>query len=116
MQNQQNLQNPARPVIPTGQELYDSLMGHIEPDLTTESLKMLEQKYAGETPEQTAVRKQRYDLAFERYDQAYADYVETLHAQAHRYRRQSFVQAEVENREQEGGILNSLHQAMFPSA
>ena len=112
----QHTQKTARPVVPTGQELYDSIMGHIEPDLTTESLKTLAQKYEGETPEQTATRKRRYDLAFERYDQAYADYVETLHAQAHRYRRQSFDQAELKNREQEGSILDSLQQAISPSA
>ena len=104
---------PQRPSIPTGQELYDQIMGHIEPELTTEGLKLLEAHYKDETPEQLAARKQRYALAFERYDQAYSEYIETLQAQVDRYRRESVRKVEVDDRQQEAGMLDNLSQMIF---
>lgn len=107
---------PQTYTIPTGQELFDSIMGHIEPELTSEGLKTLDQKYANETPEETDERKRRYELAFERYEQAYRGYIETLQAQADRYRRNSFGQVELEHRDREEGLLNRLQTAIFQSA
>lgn len=102
----------AAPSIPTGQELFDVIMQEIEPELTTEGVKLVAEKYKDETPEQTMERKKRYDLAFERYDQAYEGYVGTLQAQMQRYRRQSFNQVELEDRQVEGNFLDNLHISM----
>src|SRR3989344_4069342 len=109
----EKMTEPQTYTIPTGQELYDSLMGHIEPDLTSEGLKVLDQKYANETPVQTTERKKKYELAFERYEQAYQGYIETLHAQATRYRKESFSKVELEHRGKEAGLLETLQQAIF---
>ncbi|MBI3331899.1 hypothetical protein HYZ99_02980 [Candidatus Peregrinibacteria bacterium] len=106
----------AAPVIPTGQELFDVIMGQIEPELTTEGVKTLDQKYQNETAEGLMERKKRYDLAFERYDQAYEGYVGTLQAQMQRYRKHSFNQAEMEDRQSEGNFLDRIHTAMFKAA
>src|SRR3989338_8827539 len=102
--------------IPTGQELFDSIMGHIEPELTSEGLKKLDQMYAHETSAETDERKQRYELAFEQYEQAYQGYMETLHAQADRYRRHSFGEVELEHRGKEEGVLSRLQNAIFQAA
>ena len=96
------------PKIPTGQEVYDAIMGYIDPDLTTEGLKMLDQKYKGETPADFEARKKRYVLAYERYEQAYQGYMETLHAQVTRFHRDSVQKLELDDREQETDILQSL--------
>ncbi|MEK7591049.1 MAG: hypothetical protein AAB489_02470 [Patescibacteria group bacterium] len=104
---------PIPPAIPTGQELYDSIMGHIEPELTTSALPLLAEHYQNETPEEATARKQRYELAFERYDQAYDGYIQTLHAQADRYRRQSFAHVELKSREWDKGFLDQLHGAIL---
>src|SRR3989338_2384803 len=109
----EKMTEPQTYTIPTGQELYDSIMGHIEPDLTSEGLKTLDQKYASETPMETAERKQRYELAFERYEQAYQGYIETLQAQAHRYHKESIQKVELEHREKEDGLLDKIQQAIF---
>jgi hypothetical protein len=106
---------PSPPAIPTGQELYDALMGHIEPELTTEGQETLAEKYKGETPEEQEERKKRYELAFERYEQAYQDYIQTLQAQVERYRRNSFQHVELEDRVEEEGLLGRLQDAIFRS-
>ncbi|MSR87463.1 hypothetical protein EXS70_04845 [Candidatus Peribacteria bacterium] len=100
--------SPTPPKIPTGKELYDALMEHIEPELTSEGSKLIEEKYKGETPENKAARMQRYDLAFERYEQAYHDYMDTLDTQVVRYRREAFSRSELEDRKQEEGLLDQL--------
>ncbi|MBI1813030.1 hypothetical protein HY285_02130 [Candidatus Peregrinibacteria bacterium] len=105
------------PRIPTGQELYDMLMNHIETELTTEGRKTLDAKYPSETPEERGTRKRRYEIAFERYQQAYEGYMDTLRSQVERYRRTSFDEVELEDRHNEQGILDQLSQALsLPAA
>ena len=99
---------PVPPKIPTGQEIFDAIMGHIEPELTTEGLKATVETYKNETLEERKVRKQRYELAFERYEQAYEGYMATLHTQVTRYRRDSFKNAEMEDRQEDAGLMDQL--------
>ena len=100
---------PAPPKIPTGRELYDALMGHIEPELVTDASKLLDEKYKDETPEHHAARMKRYDLAFERYEESYREYMATLDAQVVRYRHQAFAHTELTDRaESDDGILAQL--------
>ena len=81
-------------------------MGQIEPELVTEAAKVLDEKYKSETPEQHAARMKRYDLAFERYEEAYRQYMATLDDQVSRYRRQAFEHTELtDRRENDDGIL-----------
>lgn len=96
------------PVLPTGQQLYDAIMAHIEPELTTEGVKTLEVKYKNETPGQLAERKNRYALAFELYEKHYAGYIQALQGQVGRYRKETFAQVEVEDRQVEQGILDNI--------
>ena len=101
-------QPPVPPKIPTGQEVFDAIMGHIEPELTSEGTKMLDERYKNETPEELDTRKKRYVLAYERYEQAYEGYIETLHAQVMRYRHESIVQVEVEDRMEDAKAIDVL--------
>ncbi len=96
------------PKIPTGQEIFDAIMQHIEPELTTEGLKTVDAKYKDEAPAARDARRKRYTLAFERYEQAYEGYMATLHAQVQRFRKQSFERVETEDRAREDGVLASL--------
>lgn len=104
------------PKIPTGQELYDAIMGHIEPELTSEGLKTLADKYKGESPADFEARKKRYAAAVERYEQAYVGYMEMLHAQVTRFRRDSVAQVELDDRHQDEESLNSLNQSILKFA
>jgi hypothetical protein len=109
--------NPASvilpPKVPTGQEIFDAIMGHIEPELTSEGLKTIPAKYKGESREDLQRRKQRYELAFERYEQAYEGYMQTLHSQVARYRRESFTNAELEDRRDDNRALGQLGSAIL---
>ena len=99
---------PHPPKIPTGQELYDAIMMNIEPELTTDIAKTLDAKYKDESPEDRAARNQKYDLAFERYEEAYKEYMATLDSQVHRYRREVLVHAEMEDRVQDEPLLDKI--------
>ena len=103
------------PTIPTGKELYDALMSHIEPELTSEGSKGLDVKYTDESAEDKARRMQRYELAFERYEQSYREYMDTLDAQVVRYRREAFSRSELQDRAEEQGILEKFP-ALFEQA
>ncbi len=101
------------PRIPTGKEIYDAIMGGIEPELTTEGVKLVTEKYKNETPADRDLRKHRYELALERYEEAYEGYMATLHSQVLRYRKSSFDEVEVSDRRQEGGLLDRLSQSFL---
>lgn len=100
--------SPASPKIPTGRELYDALMGHIEPELVTDAVKMIDGKYNDETPENHAMRMKRYNLAFERYEESYRQYMATLDAQVTRYRRAAFAHTELQDRSAEESVLERI--------
>ncbi len=99
---------PAAPKIPTGRELFDALMAHIELELVTENAKKLQEQYKNETPQDHKQRMKHYDLAYERYDQAYKDYMATLDAQVARYRRESFAHTELKDRASDEGLLGQF--------
>lgn len=87
--------------IPTGQELYDKIMAEIEPELTSEGKKTIAEKYKDETPEERAARMLRYRQAFDRYDEAYNGYLQTLRLQVERERHAQFQAVETRDRQGE---------------
>ena len=98
--------------IPTGDQLYNMLMSKIEPDLTTDQLPLLDEKYKNETPEQAQVRAQRYEKAFAEYDKQLAAYLATLEAKVHQYQSTARKSLEHEERVKEEQELNTLEQTM----
>ena len=72
------------------------------------NINAFEEKYAGESPQDRAARMRRYDLAFERCDQAYQEYMATLDTQVGRYRREAFAHAEITDRSRDEGILDRI--------
>jgi hypothetical protein len=99
---------PVPPKIPTGQELFDALMMHLEPELTSTKAKTLDEKYKNETPADHAARMKRYDLAFERYETAYNEYMATLDAQVKRYSRDSLAHTERKDQANDQGLLSQF--------
>jgi hypothetical protein len=99
---------PAPPRVPTGQELFDMLMEHIEPELTSVGSKKLPQTYKDETPAEREKRLRRYDRAFQQYDKTYNDYMNTLDKQVDKYRQNAFAHAEMEDRKRDDDYLHSF--------
>lgn len=67
------------PVIParkSGAEIYNSIMREIEPELTTDQVPLMKEKYQNETSEQKKTRGERYAKAMEEYERRYAAYLQ----------------------------------------
>jgi len=84
------VQNPAGiPVIPapkSGAEVYNGIMGTIEPELMTDQIPLMKEKYKDETPEQKKARGQRYAKAMEEYDRCYAQYLQEQDAKVRSFK------------------------------
>lgn len=103
------------PAIPSGAEVYDLIMGQIEPELTSEGIATLDAKYTNETAAEAKARVDRYNKAFEEYDKRFANYVTLLKEQVHSYKRISVGRAEERaNREDQKELLGL--EANFTSA
>lgn len=94
--------------VPSGTEIYDSIMGKIELDLLTASIPLLEKKYEDETAEARAKRLERYKKAYAEYDKAFADWNKKLQELLHAYRRGALASAESDVKAKEDATLNNL--------
>lgn len=57
----------------SAQALYDLIMAQIEPELTSWALAMHEEWFANETREQKAERMERYNRAFEKFQERFSE-------------------------------------------
>lgn len=94
--------------IPTGQQIYDSIMGWIEPELTSSSLPLLEEKYRSESEADRAIRMQRYGQAFAQYEEAYKGYIDAIDRQVEACKRSARESAEWNSRFEEDEMQDSL--------
>jgi hypothetical protein len=65
---------PTLPPVFQGDDLYDQIMGEIEPELVSTVYDTLEEKYKNETPADKAARQARYEKAFVEYEHRFALY------------------------------------------
>lgn len=68
---------PLPPKILSGKDVYNRIMGSIEPELMTESLPTLMAKYANENQTDRDARMERYKKAFVAYEKAYKEFLLT---------------------------------------
>ena len=101
------------PKIPSGKEIYDSIMREIEPELLSSIIPTLNEKYKNETPLEWEQRKKRYNKAFAKFHQVYDVYMEDLRIRIHRYHQESMKDFEEQSRLQEERSLNHLAASMF---
>lgn len=85
----------------TGQEVYDSIMASIEPDLVSTQLPLLTEKYANETDDEKTARMARYEAAFAKYDEEFAKFMEMLHGEVRAVRKDARDTAEMKDKEEE---------------
>jgi len=96
------------PYVPTPEELYDFLMGSIEPELTLASIPGLKEKYAAEAKPEKQARMERYKKAYAMYEQALAVYKKDLEQRTSTYRKEAFDSSEERTEEQEEDKLTDL--------
>lgn len=101
---------PTPLVFPTGDELYDQLMGSIEPELLTENIPHLDDKYTNESEDNRAKRYEHYTKSYEQYDEAFAAWHTNFHKKVTVYRREALRSAERESKTEEVPVLAQLEQ------
>lgn len=94
--------------LPSGPELYDRIMGAIEPELMSGSVGGLKAKYAGETPEEKEVRAKRYAKAYAEYDEQYAQYQLKRDSSMLRYKAQALQSLEASSKKVEENEMSDL--------
>ena len=88
MTNDTTIQIPALPKLPVdGKEFFDVLMGEIEPDLVSDAVESLKEKYADETSEEHEVRMERYRNAIATYREKRDHYFESMAYQVRQFEK-----------------------------
>lgn len=103
---------PSELRIPSGEEVYNGIMGRIDSDLLTTVIPTLEEKYKGESESARAVRLERYKKSYEEYDKQYAVWEQDVRALVARARREALQTAEKKERVAEEQLLQNLDSQM----
>lgn len=85
---------PVIPAMQGGEEIYNRIMREIEPELTTDQIPLMEEKYKDETEEQRGVRAERYQKALDEYEKRYQAYALEEESKLHAFARGSIGFAE----------------------
>jgi len=96
------------PVIPSGEEIYDMLMGEIEPDLVLRNVEELDEKYKDETPEQTKDRADRYRGAWKTYKEKLTEFTSKLSREVSNYTHEQIKIFEAEANEVDEKVLSEI--------
>lgn len=112
----QDIALPQPPPILGGRELYDAIMGQIEPELTTAGLATLDQLYADETPEQKKQRAARYNAAFAEYEKRFKQYNTDWLGQFTAFQRQALASVESIDRADDEKANEDLFQRIQQAA
>ena len=84
-----------------GRKVYDRIMREIDPELTSDQIPHLAEKYKDESKEDRVKRVERYNKAFAKFDEVAAHQIQHLKAQSTTYRKQALASAETEERAKE---------------
>lgn len=103
---------PTPPQVLGGTEVYDEIMGKIEPELRTAERPLLAEKYKNETPEEAKVRAERYNKAMAEYEKQYQQYMTDMESKIRSFGVGMIRSVENEARKGEEGDLNNLEQSI----
>lgn len=98
----------AMPVLPAPEELYDQLMGPIEPELLSSAIPGLEAKYAGESKSDAKKRAARYQAAFAAYKKRFDDYAAQMRDATRNFERLALGAAEQFSQASEQSAMSGL--------
>lgn len=103
---------PNPPAILSGQAIYDLLMKDIEPELTSDQVKLLKGTHTNETPAQKKKRAERYNKAFAEYDRRFAVYKQQWDRDFNAYKRAAMAHAEESQKGTEETALQNLESSL----
>ena len=91
-------------LLPTGKEIYDSLMAKIEPDLVSANISLQTDKYKDEQLDDRKKRIERYKNALNKYDEESKKFFNNLDGEIDKYR----VAVEEESKNLDEGKIQNL--------
>lgn len=103
---------PKIPLELTGEQVFDVIMGAIEPELTSAEVNLLTEKYANETPEEKEAREERYNRAYEEYDRRFALFQKALDEKANAIHREAMHSVEANDRAAEQNDLANIEASL----
>jgi len=92
------------------------IMQEIEPDLVTDQIELMGEKYKDETPEQKKARGERYQKAFAEYDVRYAQYLTEQQTTVHSFKRNLIASVEKNSSDDDQAKIDSLESAFSTAA
>lgn len=98
--------------IPSGKEVYDSIMGNIEPELMTDNLGTLDEPYANESAEDRKTRYERYTQAFAEYRKQFTEWAGNLRQAVKTFRRSVITASETKSRADDEIAIAALEAQM----
>ncbi len=98
--------------IPGGQEVYDSIMREIEPDLTSDMVETLDAKYAGESEVDKNARMERYKKAFVTYQERYKAFQQKQKSEIRSVGRSLKKNVESKSSEMDNSDIQDIESAM----
>lgn len=91
-----------------GQELYDNIMRGIEPELCSDSVPLLTEKYKDESKEDRIKRVERYNKAYAEFDRLAAAKVKQMKATKKEHKKEAMRSAEIKSRAEEAVKLRQI--------
>lgn len=90
------------------EQIYDLLMGQIEPELLLANIPVLDAKYAAETPEEHAVRMARYAEAYRKFDAALKAFKDDVNGRVKTAKRTSLKAEEAQAKKEDEEELEKM--------
>lgn len=103
---------PALPPVFQGDDLYDTIMNEIEPDLVSSAYETLDEKYKNETPAEKSARQARYDKAFAEYERRFALYTNEWNSRLRTFQTGLIKAMEADDRDEDSGLMSQLESAL----
>lgn len=99
----------------SAEELYDSIMREIEPDLTTAEIETIDSKYPNETEDEHKARLEQYALAFVIFDETLEEFQTEKKDEIREIKNEMQKLAEQEAHQEDEKIMNKLEQSIDSS-
>lgn len=91
--------------IPSAEDIYDALMGDIEPELVSTHIPKLKDKYINETAADRQARMERYQQAYEELNNRYEEWLTEIKKLFSDFKRQALQLAEEEIKAKEAAQI-----------
>ena len=93
------------------EQVYDMIMGDIEPDLLLANIPLLDETYQGETPEEHESRLQRYAVSYKKFDLEMAKFMTDVNGNVRATQRAALREKEDQAKTEEQNALTSIASA-----